>query len=107
MDVSSNILICMNLFKRLYLVTFVYVCYILLGATVTLGALFGMYFWQPESDAMVPIFILAGVWGITDGIWQTQSCSKCSLSNDNSSIFYMALGGDDICMTLMERSIYV
>jgi len=31
-----------------------------------------MFIWQPSKDEMAVFFVLAGLWGAADGIWQTQ-----------------------------------
>ena len=43
---------------------------------MNLGILFGMYFWRPSASEAWVVFLLAGAWGVTDGVWQTQTCSK-------------------------------
>ena len=31
-----------------------------------------MYFWQPNNQQMIVLFVIAGVWAIADAIWQSQ-----------------------------------
>ena len=44
----------------------------LLGALLNLGVILGLFFWKPDEDAPVLFFVVAGVWGVADAIWQTQ-----------------------------------
>lgn len=31
-----------------------------------------MLFWKPSSNQIIILFILAGLWGLSDAVWQTQ-----------------------------------
>ena len=31
-----------------------------------------MFIWKPSEDQMVVLFVLAGLWGLADAVWQTQ-----------------------------------
>jgi hypothetical protein len=31
-----------------------------------------MFFWKPSANQIVVLFILAGLWGLADAVWQTQ-----------------------------------
>ena len=33
---------------------------------------FTLMFWPPDPDRQYVLYILAGMWGFSDGIWQTQ-----------------------------------
>lgn len=45
---------------------------IILG-TVTHGAIFGyMLIWRPHPDSPLIFFVISGLWGVGDAVWQTQ-----------------------------------
>ena len=31
-----------------------------------------MYFWEPKDNQMYILFIVAGLWGVADAVWQSQ-----------------------------------
>jgi hypothetical protein len=31
-----------------------------------------MFFWKPSANQIIVLFILAGLWGLADAVWQTQ-----------------------------------
>jgi len=31
-----------------------------------------MFIWKPSEDQIIVLFILAGLWGLSDAVWQTQ-----------------------------------
>ena len=35
-----------------------------------------MYFWHPNPEQEYVLYILSALWGLTDGIWQTQINGK-------------------------------
>lgn len=40
---------------------------------VNLGTLVTLYLWTPSSDNVIFIFLIPVIWGMAEGIWQTQS----------------------------------
>ena len=49
-----------------------YLLFAVAGA-VNLVTLIVMYIWKPTSDHMALIYVVPIVWGLAEGIWQTQS----------------------------------
>ncbi|GBM49566.1 UNC93-like protein [Araneus ventricosus] len=45
---------------------------VFVGVTGNLSVCVVLYLWEPTSDQSVVFFVLAGVWGLCDAIWQTQ-----------------------------------
>ncbi|XP_042887688.1 UNC93-like protein [Penaeus japonicus] len=43
-----------------------------LGAAVNLGVVIALRFWTPKPGDLVLFFVLAGLWGVADAVWQTQ-----------------------------------
>jgi hypothetical protein len=43
------------------------------AALVNLGTLVTLYLWIPSADNITFIFVLPVIWGMAEGIWQTQS----------------------------------
>ncbi|CAF4509346.1 unnamed protein product, partial [Rotaria magnacalcarata] len=31
-----------------------------------------MFIWKPSEDQIAVLFVLAGLWGLADAVWQTQ-----------------------------------
>ncbi|GFT61547.1 UNC93-like protein [Trichonephila clavipes] len=44
----------------------------LAGAAGNIGVCIVLFLWEPNSDQFVVLFFLAGMWGLSDGVWQTQ-----------------------------------
>lgn len=42
------------------------------GVAGNIGVCSALFLWEPNSDQFVVFFVLAGLWGLCDGIWQTQ-----------------------------------
>ncbi len=42
------------------------------GAIVNLGVVAALYTWEPNPKEAHLFFILAGLWGVADAVWQTQ-----------------------------------
>ena len=51
---------------------------------VNLGVLITLYAWTPTPDSLIIIFVIPIIWGIAEGIWQTQSNGKIYLSGFKS-----------------------
>jgi len=47
------------------------VSWLIAGMCVDLSIQFTLMFWRPSSTQEYVLYILAMLWGITDGIWQT------------------------------------
>ncbi|KAL8563434.1 hypothetical protein ACOMHN_051378 [Nucella lapillus] len=62
------------LFSRLVKLTGRYVLFVLAGA-VNLGLMVVMYFWTPDQSHRPFIFLAPILWGVSEGIWLTQSNS--------------------------------
>ncbi|XP_035789426.1 UNC93-like protein [Anopheles albimanus] len=45
---------------------------IILGAIVHGGCIIYLLYWRPHPDHQIVFFILSGLWGIGDAVWQTQ-----------------------------------
>ncbi|XP_056419315.1 protein unc-93 homolog A-like [Hyla sarda] len=43
----------------------------LLGATINIGCIIGFLIWKPASGNFAVFFIMSGLWGIADAVWQT------------------------------------
>ncbi len=46
-------------------------CFII-AAALNYAAIIFMYFWDPLEDQMYILFIIAGLWGTADAVWQSQ-----------------------------------
>jgi len=46
-------------------------CFII-AAALNYAAIIFMYFWDPLEDQMYILFVIAGLWGIADAVWQSQ-----------------------------------
>ncbi|XP_047502682.1 UNC93-like protein isoform X3 [Penaeus chinensis] len=42
------------------------------GAFVSLGVIITLRYWTPTPDDLPVFFVLAGLWGVADAVWQTQ-----------------------------------
>ncbi len=42
------------------------------AAALNYTAIIFMYFWHPLENQMYILFIIVGLWGISDAIWQSQ-----------------------------------
>jgi len=47
-------------------------CMALSGFIVDLSIQLTLVFWQPAVDEEYVLYILSGLWGMSDGVWQTQ-----------------------------------
>jgi len=50
------------------------------GMSVDLSIQLTLMFWRPSTNQEYVLFILATMWGVTDGIWQTQINSEITYS---------------------------
>ena len=48
----------------------------LVGTAGNIGVCIALYLWDPKKDEFVYAFVLIGVWGLSDAIWQTQINGK-------------------------------
>jgi len=46
------------------------------GLCVDLCTQFTLMFWTPDPSQEYVLYILAAMWGLTDGVWQTQINSE-------------------------------
>ncbi|XP_050733417.1 protein unc-93 homolog A-like isoform X2 [Eriocheir sinensis] len=44
----------------------------IMGALINIGIIIALIYWRPHPDDMVIFFVLAGLWGVADAVWQTQ-----------------------------------
>ena len=44
----------------------------ILGAVINILVIIVMLSWSPASDQVAVVYVLAGLWGTADAIWQTQ-----------------------------------
>lgn len=42
------------------------------AALINYGVIILMFLWSPKQSQMALLFVIAGLWGIADAIWQTQ-----------------------------------
>ncbi len=45
---------------------------IALAVLINYSLIITMLIWRPSEDKMIILFILAGLWGVADGIWQLE-----------------------------------
>ncbi|KAK4316099.1 hypothetical protein Pmani_012743 [Petrolisthes manimaculis] len=43
-----------------------------MGALINLAIVITLHYWMPHPDDVVLFFIMAGLWGVSDAVWQTQ-----------------------------------
>lgn len=43
-----------------------------MGALINLGIVITLRYWMPHPDDVVLFFVMAGLWGVSDAVWQTQ-----------------------------------
>ena len=43
-----------------------------MAATINYSLIITMFIWKPSESQLVVFFILAGLWGLSDAVWQTQ-----------------------------------
>lgn len=44
----------------------------ILGASVNIATIIVMLTWKPSPEQPIMFFVVAGLWGFADAIWQTQ-----------------------------------
>jgi len=44
----------------------------IVAALINYSMIILMFLWDPKQSQMVLLFVIAGLWGIADAIWQTQ-----------------------------------
>lgn len=42
------------------------------GALINFGVIIALIYWRPHPDDTAIFFVLAGLWGVSDAVWQTQ-----------------------------------
>jgi hypothetical protein len=45
---------------------------VIIGAIINYSLILTMFFWKPSSNEIIILFLLAGLWGLADAVWQTQ-----------------------------------
>ena len=43
-----------------------------IASVINYAMIFTMLFWQPNSQQVYVLFIIAAFWGLADAVWQTQ-----------------------------------
>ena len=43
-----------------------------MGAVINFGVIIALIHWRPHPDDTPIFFVLAGLWGVSDAVWQTQ-----------------------------------
>ncbi|XP_050733429.1 UNC93-like protein [Eriocheir sinensis] len=43
-----------------------------MGALINLGIIITLRYWMPHPDDVALFFVMAGLWGVSDAVWQTQ-----------------------------------
>jgi len=51
----------------------------IVAALINYSMIILMFLWDPKQSQMVLLFVIAGLWGIADAIWQTQVIGICFL----------------------------
>ena len=46
-------------------------CFLIAGL-INYALIITMFVWKPSEDQIVVLFVLAGLWGVADAVWQTQ-----------------------------------
>lgn len=46
---------------------------LILAAIINYALIITMIIWVPKENQLWVLFVIAGLWGIADGCWQTQS----------------------------------
>ncbi|CAF0739698.1 unnamed protein product [Rotaria sordida] len=46
-------------------------CFVI-AALINYSLIITMFIWKPSDDQIVVLFVLAGLWGLADAVWQTQ-----------------------------------
>lgn len=44
----------------------------LIAALINYALIITMFVWKPSDNQIVVLFVLAGLWGVADAVWQTQ-----------------------------------
>jgi hypothetical protein len=44
----------------------------LIAAVINYALIITMFLWKPSENQMAVLFIIAGLWGLADAVWQTQ-----------------------------------
>ena len=47
-------------------------CIIFQGFILDVGIQLTLVFWRPAADEEYVLYILSGLWGMSDGVWETQ-----------------------------------
>lgn len=45
--------------------------FLLLGAAINIGCIIGFLIWKPATGNFAVFFVMSGLWGIADAVWQT------------------------------------
>ena len=45
---------------------------IVVAALINYAMIILMFLWDPKQSQMVLLYVIAGLWGVADAIWQTQ-----------------------------------
>lgn len=43
-----------------------------MGAALHLGLIVWLLIWRPSADKPMTFFVISGLWGVGDAVWQTQ-----------------------------------
>jgi hypothetical protein len=64
----------------------------LLGAVLNVTVIAVLFNWMPNPDQNYVFFILAGLWGTADAVWQTQiNCNKNHFLDVHFRIFLQSI----------------
>ena len=50
-----------------------------IASIINMSIFVAMYVWTPDKDHLVYAFVIVICWGLSEGIWQTQSNGMCEL----------------------------
>ena len=48
------------------------ICVFVVASLINYAMIILMLLWEPNPDQLIVLFVMAGLWGISDAIWQTQ-----------------------------------
>jgi predicted MFS family arabinose efflux permease len=49
---------------------------IIFGTILHMGIFSYLLFWRPHPDSAITFFLVSGLWGVSDAVWQTQINGK-------------------------------
>lgn len=53
----------------------------IVATALNISALVAMELWHLARKQLIVFFVIPGIWGLADSIWQTQSAGKCGIDS--------------------------